>query len=44
VAVSNKTGIAEVAANAYALIQENVQRVEGMAPPGRATMVPPAEG
>jgi hypothetical protein len=43
-AVSSKTGIIEVTANAYALIHENAHRVQGVTSSGRATMVPPAEG
>ena len=43
-AVSDKTGSIEVAANAYAVIQENARHAQGMTPPGRVTMMPPAEG
>jgi hypothetical protein len=44
-AVSYKTGIIEVAAgNAYAVVQENAYRVQGMTLVGRATTMPPAEG
>jgi hypothetical protein len=43
-AVSDRTVIITVAANAYAVTQENARRVQGMTPPARATMARPAEG
>ena len=43
-AVSDKTVIITVAANAYGVTQENAHRVQGMTPPGRATTARPAEG
>jgi hypothetical protein len=44
VAVSDKTVIITVAANAYAVTQGNAHREQGMTPPGRATTARPAEG
>ena len=44
VAVSDKTVVITVAANAYGVGQENVHRVQGMTPPSRATTAGPAEG
>jgi hypothetical protein len=43
-AVSDKTVIITVAANAYAITQENAHRIQGRTPSGRATTAPPAEG